>query len=216
MLATLRLCLFYYQAAICLGTDLQWKVFPPGICASSLRCICNHATEQLCRCGTKREIFNALFLWFTWAQNPLTPRRTIFCNRLENLICYFCSCYFSVCILLVLECLHPFSFAKGHLPFSSPIIKYCFGKPIWRQWGFCATSFVYHWPVNVTKHSFWFGLTPFLFLSQTAPGPERMAESDSDSNQVSTNDNQSRWVHKAHTGNPGSRKCSIFFLCRQL
>lgn len=188
MLATLRLCLFYSQAAICLRTDLQWKVFPLVICASLLRHICKQATAKSYSCGTNREIFNGWFLCYTWAQNPVTPRRTIFSNRLETVIYYFWICYFSSCIHSVLQFLNscPLLFAKGHLPSSSPVIKCCSEKPILMQWGVC-TAFVYCWPVNVTMHSFCIRFTPLLFLSQTAPGPGRMAESDSDSAQLSTN-----------------------------
>lgn len=189
MLATLRLCLFYSQAAICLGTDLQQKVFPLVICASLLRRICKQAAAKLHRCGTNREIFNGRFFCFTWAQKPVTPRRTMFfSSKMETLIQYFWIC------ILVFTSIFPFSFGlvaalffgKGHLLSSSPIIKYCSAKPIWMQQGFCTTSFVHHWPMSVTKHFlYWVYSDPDL--SQNAPGPERMAQSDSDSPQLSTN-----------------------------
>lgn len=104
----------------------------------------------------------------------------------------------------------PLLFAKGHFPSSSPIIKYCSGKSIWIQWSFHIATFVYHWLGNVTKHAFCIGFTPLRFPSQTAPGPERMAEPDSDSAQLSTNNKLSRWAPKAHNGIPGSGKYFFF------
>lgn len=110
-------------------------------------------------------------------------------------------------ILLVLEQLPLFDLPKAifHLQIlsSSPVLE---SLSEWTR-NF-APLHLCHWVLN-----FCIGLTPFPCLNQTAPEPERMAESDSDSDsvQLSTNNKISRWVHKGHNGICGSRKLYIFF-----
>lgn len=166
------------------------------------------------RCGTNREIYSM-------AGSCVSPehKKMLHQERPSSFpIGWKPSSIISGFVILVSSSILPSSFgtvallwyAKGNLPSSNPI-KSCSGKPVWIQQDICTTSFVVHWPVN-----FCVTFTPLLCLNQTALEPQRMAEFDSDSVQLSTNNKLSRWVHKAHNDIPDSRKLYIyFFLCQQ-
>lgn len=99
MLATIRLCLFYSQATICLRTNLQWEVFPAVICTSLLRYLCKTSNGKVIQMWhQQRNLFSGWFLCFTWAQKKLHQEGPSSFPIKKAFIHYFWICHFSVFI----------------------------------------------------------------------------------------------------------------------